>query len=405
MRGSTRRQFFKVGGAATAGLAFGTGARAQRTSARVASACADAWIEIDVDTLAWNLAQVRDQVEDRPVMAVLKADAYGHGLVETARALEARGVAAIAVGKIREAIDLHEAGVQVPILNLGPFLPADAEEIVRREIRQAVFTDEVALLADAAHRLEKRAWVHLQVDTGLGRVGVPTHQAARFVERVAGLAGVEIEGFFTALTEDAEFDAIQLRRLLELCEKARLGGIEPGLRHAASSAAVCAFPDAWLDMVRPGIALYGEYPSTAEAQERRIDLRPAMTLKARVSYVKNLRPGDAVSYHRAFVAERETRVATLAIGYSDGYPPQVVGKAEVLLGGRRRKTLALVTCNHVIVDVTGDETIGLGQEAVLLGRQGDDVITAEELAAWADTSVYKILIGMNPLLPRIHRES
>ena len=163
-----------------------------------------------------------------------------------------------------------------------------------------------------------------------------------------------------------------------------------------------SFPEAYLDMVRPGIAIYGQYPSVREYKARRIDLRPAMSLKTRVTYVKTLRPGDAVSYHRAFVAEQHTDVATISMGYSDGYPYQAAGKAEVIVQGQRWPAIALVTSNHMTLDITGASGLKIGQEAVLFGKQGEGEISAEEVAAWAGTSVYKILIGMNLLLPRTY---
>jgi len=155
-------------------------------------------------------------------------------------------------------------------------------------------------------------------------------------------------------------------------------------------------------MVRPGITIYGHYPSDKEYQARKIDLKPAMTLKTRVMYVKILRPGDSVSYHRKFTAQKETQVATLPIGYSDGYPHQVADRGEVIIWGRRHPIIAAVTANHTTVNVTGANDVKIGDEAVLIGKQGDGQITAEEVADWAGTSVYKIVIGMNPLLPRIY---
>ena len=232
-------------------------------------------------------------------------------------------------------------------------------------------------------------------------MGVPHGLALPLLEKVAATKEIQIGGIYTALTEDEDHDKVQLRRFATVCEAATTKGIRLGLRHAASSAGILSNKDAWLDMVRPGITIYGHYPSTKEARLRQIELRPALALKTRVMYVKALRPGDSVSYHRAFVARRETKVATLAVGYSDGYPHQAAAKAQVLLAEKRFPTVALVTSNHVTVDVTGATSdVWNGQEAVLFGSQGDASIGAEEVAAWAGTSVYKVLIGMNPLLPR-----
>lgn len=401
MKPIDRREFMKLAGAAPVGLAA-LGRPDAAPSRTAPGGDADARLEIDLKNIAWNLEQIRNKVERRPVMAVIKANAYGHGLVEVGRFLERERVRFLAVGKAREAFALRDGGVNTPILNFGPFSRVDAGQIVRRDVSQSVYTGAFRHLAAAARKLDgaARARVHVKVDTGLGRVGVPHHRALALIEEVASTPGLTIEGIFTTFTEDEAFDRVQLERFLRVCRAARQKGIDIGLRHAASSAGVLSLPEAHLDMVRPGIMLYGHYPSAKAAKARTVDLRPAMSMKVPVAYVKALGPGDGVSYHRAFVAGQETRVATLPVGYSDGYPYQAAGKAEVLVRERRRPAIALVTANHLTVDVTGDDAVRIGDEAILFGRQGEAEISAAEVAAWAGTSVYKILIGMSPLLPR-----
>ena len=402
MKDVNRRAFLKRAGAASVGLAVWGNASSEASPPTHASRGADAWLEIDLNHIGWNLAQIRRRVNNRPVMAVIKANAYGHGLVEVGKALEKQQISYLAVGKVQEALRLREGGVTTPILNFGPFARDEAEALVRHDIAQSVFTDEVVYLAGAARALNRTAAVHVKVDTGLGRVGVPHDRALAFVATVASTPGISMAGIFTPFSEEEDFDRVQLDRFVQVCEGARQRGLDVGLRHAASSAGVISFPEAYLDMVRPGIAIYGQYPSVREYKARRIDLRPAMSLKTRVTYVKTLRPGDAVSYHRAFVAEQDTDVATISMGYSDGYPYQAAGKAEVIVQGRRWPAIALVTSNHMTLDVTGASSLEIGQEAVLFGKQGEVEISAEEVAAWAGTSVYKILIGMNPLLPKTY---
>jgi alanine racemase len=354
--------------------------------------------------MVWNVAQIRQRVNGRPIMAVIKCNAYGHGLVETGRLLEKQRINFLAVGKFQEAFRLRESGVKTPILNLGAYSRDQIDEIVRRNISQSIYTDDFALLAEGGRKLKLKAKVHLKIDTGLGRLGVPYDRALSYIEKVAAMPEIEIEGIFTTFAEDEEFDRLQLERFLEVCRAANRRGFSVGLRHAASSSGVFSFPEAYLDMVRPGIMLYGQYPSTREFQARKIDLRPVMSLKTRILYLKTLRPGESVSYHRVFIAKEDTPVATLAIGYSDGYSPRAAGKAEVLVQGRRWPVIALVTSNHATIDVTGAGTMAVGEEVVLFGKQGETEISAEELAAWAGTSVYKILIGMNPTLPRVYRQ-
>ncbi len=364
----------------------------------------DPWLEINLKNIAWNLSQIRQLVSPRPVMAVIKANAYGHGLVDVARFLEKQQVKFLAVGNVAEAVKIRENGVKTPILNFGTFSSLDTEQLVRLNISQSVYTDAVEKLSETARKTNKKTKVHIKVDTGLGRVGVPHYKALPFIKKVADLPGIIIEGIFTTFTEDEEFDKIQLQRFLKTCNASKEYGINVGLKHAVSSAGILSFPEAYLDMVRPGITIYGHYPSDKEYLARKINLKPAMSLKARVAYVKNLRPGDAVSYHRKFVAEKETRVATLPVGYSDGYSYQVAEKGEAIIRGKRWKIIAAVTANHTTLNITGAKEVKIGDEAVLFGKQHSCEVTAKEVADWIGTSVYKIVIGMNPLLQRIYIE-
>lgn len=397
-----RREFLKQTGTLPFCAAFLTGTTGAAPMVNVSPKMVDPWLEINLDNIAWNLSQIRKRVHPRPVMAVIKANAYGHGLVEVAKFLEKQHIRFLAVGKLQEAFELREKGIRTPILNFGPISSGEAKQITALNISQSVYTDDIAALSQAASKLKRKARVHIKVDTGLGRVGIPYYLALPYIKKAASLPNILIEGIFTTFTEDEEFDKIQLQRFLHLCDSAKKQGIDIGLKHAVSSAGVLSFPPAYLDMVRPGITLYGHYPSEKEYQARKIDLKPAMALKARVIHVKKLRPGDSVSYHRKFTAKSETPVVTLPVGYSDGYPYQVAGKAEVVIHGRRWPVIAAVTANHSTLNISGSDKVNIGDEAVLIGRQGESEVRAEEIAIWADTSVYKIVIGMNPLLPRIY---
>ncbi len=391
--------------------AVGLGAASSTLSARLPAASSvdadgadtgpDPWIELDSAALSHNIAAIRSRVGSRPIVAVIKGNGYGHGLVEMGRMLQREGVRHMAVAKVAEALALREVGVEGMILNFGPFAGRDVSEIVRAEVSQTVFTDQVEELDRGARSLGRTTPVQVNIDTGLGRVGVPYREATPFLRKVASLEGVRLEGVFTAFTEDADFDRIQLRRFLEVCESAGREGVNVGLRHAASSAGLMNFPESFLDMVRPGIAVYGHYPSNETWRSRPLELSPVLSLKTRVVYVKTLAPGDALSYHRAFVAERRTRVATLPLGYSDGYPYTLAGKADVLIRGRRFPVIALVTANHVLVNLGEAEDISIGDEAVLVGGQGSEGIDAQPLAEMAGFSVYKLLIGMGSALPRL----
>ncbi|MDH5404956.1 MAG: alanine racemase, partial [Candidatus Aminicenantes bacterium] len=402
-----RRKFLKLAGEGAAGIAlfkrtnFPSSLRSNH-QAEEPSGSFDPWLEIDLNHMAWNISQLRKFTGGKPIMAVIKGNAYGHGLVGVGSFLEKQEVAGLMVGKYSEALKLREAGVKCPILNIGPFSQQEAEEIVRLGISQSVYSDRVEYLIAAARRQGKRARIHLKIDSGLGRVGVPYYRALPLVEKVASTKELLVEGVFTTFSEDEDFDLVQLQRFLQLCQEAENKGIGVGTKHAASSAAVLSLPQAHLDMVRPGIMIYGHYPSAKAQQERKVELKPVLQLKTRVIYVKELRPGDSVSYHREFVAEKKETIATLPIGYSDGYPPQVAGKAEVLIKGSRFPLVSRITANHMTVNLQGRQDIGTEEEVVLIGNQGEQKVTAEEVADWAGISVYKLLCGMSPLLPRVY---
>lgn len=360
----------------------------------------DPWIELSLENMDWNLKQVKKLAKVQ-VMAVIKANGYGHGLVEIGKFLEERGIGYLMVGKLQEALLLREEGVSCSILNFGRFDPKDAKGIILHNISQSVFDEEVKSLSQAAVKIEKKAKVHIHVDTGMGRMGISYRKALPFIQTVFKMEGISIEGISTTLTEDDDFDKEQLNRFLSLCEKTKKKGISLGLKHAASSDAILDLPSACLDMVRPGIALYGYYPSEKTQKEDQLALKPVLQLKAKVAAVKDLQPGDSLSYHRRYTAAKKEKIAIIPVGYSDGYPPNAVDKAHVLIRGKRYPLIAAITANHSAALLGNTSRVEVGDEIVLLGQQGKEKITAEDIAGWAEASSYKILIGLNPLLPRM----
>ena len=360
----------------------------------------DTWIEVDLAAIAWNFSQVKRRVKV-PIMAVVKANAYGHGLVEVSKTLEKAGADWLMTGKLKEAVALREAGIRCPILNFGPFAGEDSPEIVGRNISQSVYTEDAVFLQKAASKLKKKASVHVDIDTGMRRTGISYDKALPLIERIASISQVKIEGISTTLTEDPEFDKEQIRRLLELCSSATKRGIALGLKHASSSAGILASPEFYLDMVRPGITLYGYYPNVQTRKEDPLNLKPALKLNARVIFLKDLAPGDSLSYHRAFTVPKKMRVATVGIGYSDGYPPDLGGKGFVLIRNKRFPVLKAVTANHAMVDLGDDREVEIGDEVVLINSTPGSGLTADALAEQCGISDYRILIGLNPLLPRV----
>jgi alanine racemase len=398
----TRRKFFQFAGLSLP-LVFTRKAAAKSRSSPLLSEnqalSKDTWIELNLQNMAWNLDKVREKARV-PIMAVIKANSYGHGLSEVGRFLDSKGVDALMVCKLHEAIRLREAGVKCPILNFGPLFPQDTNLLTEYDVSQSVFTEEIQLLSQNAEKLGKTVKVHLHIDTGMGRMGIPYHEALSYIEKVAALKAIRIQGISTTLTEDPEFDKVQMERFLALCRDAEGKGIQLGLKHASSSAGICASGKSYLDMVRPGILLYGYYPSEKTQKQDLFALKSVLQFKSRVASVKYLRPGDSVSYHRVYQATHREKIAVLPVGYSDGYPSQAVGKGSVLIKGQRYPIIGSITANHLEVRLHLDSQIAVGDEAVLLGSQGNEKLSADELARWAEVSTYKILLGLNPLLPR-----
>jgi len=359
----------------------------------------DPWIEVNLDYIRWNFSQIKKHVKIR-VMAVVKANAYGHGLVDAALALEKVGVDGLMVGKLTEGLALRKAGLQSPVLNFGPFGKEDCEAIVMNNISQSVYSEEAASLHEAASRFRNKASVHIDIDTGMSRTGIPYDKALPLIEKIASLSHIKIDGIATTLTEDPEFDREQLRRFREVCSAAEKKGISLGLKHAASSGGIFESPEFYLDMIRPGITLYGYYPNSQTQKEDLLKLRPALKLMARIIFIKDMRPGDSISYHRVFKVQKRMRVATVGIGYSDGYPPQLGGKGFVSSRGKKYPVMAAITSNHVMVDLGDDKDIKVGEDVTLIDNQKNSGLTADVLEVHSGVSDYKILIGLNPLLPR-----
>jgi alanine racemase len=394
-----RRRFMQAIG--TGSLTALSPAVPRQESSAVPAGFRDPWIEVNLTHLRWNLSQLMKRAQV-PVMAVVKANAYGHGLVDTSRALEKAGAHSLMVGKLEEAVVLRRAGIRCPILNFGPFDRRDGAEIVRSKISQAVFTGEAVYLEEAAAGAGEIAAVHVDIDTGMGRTGASPKEALPLIEKIASLPHLKIAGVCTTLTEDPAFDKEQLLQFLDICAAARAKGISLGLRHAASSAAVFYSSEFTLDMIRPGITLYGYYPNARTRAADSLGLKPVLKLSARVSFIKELDPGESYSYLRAFKAQGRMKVATVGIGYSDGYPFLFGGKVQALIRGKKFPVLEAITSNHTMVGLGDDQVIQIGDEVTLIDPDRKEGLAADDLAGLTGSGDYKILIGLNPLLPRTY---
>lgn len=406
MKNTNRRDFIKITGTGSIAVII-TGAASLNSCSSLKQEInfnieeqIDPWIELNLDNLVSNVSEVRKRIGKRPIMAVLKCNAYGHGAIETATVLQnTSNINHFAVVKVREALNLRQNNISGMILNMGPFNRPDSIEIIKQNISQAVYSDAVYVLAEEARKLGKIANVHIYLDTGMSRVGVPYRNAISFIEKVTKMPEINIEGIFTALTEDDDMNPVQIKRFKEICEEAEKKGIKLGIKHAAATAEVDRYPYAWLDMVRPGSCLLGLEPE----KQFNMKIKPVMSFKTRVVFVKKLLPGDSISYHRAYKITKETWIATLACGYSDGYPAVVANKSEVLIRGRRFPVVAPITANHIILDITDSENIKIGDEVVLWGKQGDEKITKVELEKLASnaTNNYRMATRIPWYTPRI----
>ena len=366
---------------------------------KIAIGSLDPWIEVNLNHIELNIKKIKEVVKV-PLMAVIKANAYGHGLIEIGKFLEKKGVNWLMVGKLQEAIALRKSSVNCQILNFGPFSKLDCEEIINWNISQSVFTDEVENLNEIARKFRKKAKIHVHIDTGLGRVGIPYYKALKFIEKISSLSNIKIEGISTVLTEEYEFDREQIKRFQEVCSLAEKKGIFLGLKHVASSDAIFKHPRFYFDIVRPGITIYGYYPSDKTQKEDKLKLKPALKLKAKVIYIKELLPEESLSYHRKFIAKKKELIATIGTGYSDGYPFKTANKGYVIIKGEKYPIIASITANHMMVNLNYNKGIKIGDEVILINDEKESKCTAYEIGKWSNMSVYKVLISLNPLLPR-----
>ncbi|MDO5436027.1 MAG: alanine racemase [Clostridia bacterium] len=356
---------------------------------------------IDLSVLRRNFLAIRAAVPATAgVCAVVKADAYGHGAVQTARTLSEAGADMLAVADAGEGAELRLAGIRTPILVLGAVCEDNVRTGVTHDLIQTVCSPEmVYLCARAAAETGRKARVHLKIDTGMGRIGVRDEAERDDVLRaLAANPSVVLEGAFTHFADaDGDDDGMaytdgQYERFLRLT--APLEGRV--IRHCANSAAIHRRPEFALDMVRAGISLYGYPPVKTETE-----LEPAMTWTATVSYVKTVQPGESVSYGRTYVTGRETRIATVTCGYGDGYHRAASGSAEVLIRGKKARVIGRICMDQMMADVTDIPGVRAGDEVILIGRSGDERVTAEDIAANAGTIGYEILLGATNRVSRV----
>jgi alanine racemase len=362
------------------------------------------WAEINLDNLEFNFNQVKKLLSGTTsVMVTIKADAYGHGLIPVARKLVSCGVDYFGVASIDEGIKLRQARISVPVLVLGMILKDDIEPLFRYGLTATVCSQEFArALNFKAKSLGKRVNVHVKVDTGMGRLGVLESDAFKLVREIHKLKFINIEGIFThfAFADlDKEFTLHQIDLFNRLIAKLHKEGIDIPLFHAANSMGVINFKNSHFNMVRPGLVVYGLNP----VENLPIRLKPVLSLKTKIVYFKRVPKGYGISYGHEYITKNNTTIVTLPIGYGDGYPRNLSNSAPVLIRGRRFRISGRVCMDQIMVDV-GRLKVRIGDEVVLIGRQGKNKITAEELARLAATIPYEIACGLGSRIPRIYIE-
>lgn len=361
------------------------------------------WAEIDLEAIAHNVRRIKTKVKPgAQFCAVVKADAYGHGAIAVARTVLNNGADRLAVAILNEALELRRAGFTVPILVIGYTPPHQAGIVVDNGIAQTVFSMDVAeALSHAAMTAGKKAKVHLKIDTGMSRIGIKPADAGEFASAVAALPGIEIEGVFshfaTADSEDKTYAWEQFDRFKKALALIEAKGIKIPIRHIANSAATLEMPETHLDMVRPGIILYGLWPS--DEVKRDIELKPAMKFKARVSYVKDLPPRVSISYGRTYYTDKDSRIATIPVGYADGWTRLLAGKADVVIGGRRAPLVGRICMDQCMADVTHIPGVKAGDEVLLFGGEG---LPVEEVAEKLGTINYEVVCMVSKRVPRYY---
>ncbi len=359
----------------------------------------DPWIEIHAGNLRHNVREIHRRVGSRPILAVIKNNGYGMGVVNVARLLEpSSAVAGFAVVKLHEAMTLRDAGIREPILLMGPFDETNLEEATRRNIMPMVYTPIGATLDRISRKNQRAIPLQVCVDTGIGRVGVPHTQAAKLISDLAARKSARIQGTMMTFAEDPEFDKEQLKRFNSLCDSLEKDGVKLGRKHAASSFALFQHSDSFLDMVRPGMAIYGIYSEKQFRTAGVMELLPAISLKARVIYVKQLRKGESAGYDRAYVAKNDVWVATLPVGHADGWPRAAAKGARVRIGSDLYPVIASVSASHTIVEIGSEPRVKIGDVATMFDWQNGS--RPEDVSASCGASVYDLTMHLNPLLPR-----
>ena len=364
--------------------------------------------EIDLDAVDFNIKSIIKRVDGRAkLIGTVKADAYGHGAIEVARVLEENGVDIFSVAMLDEAINLRKQGLDKTILMLGLTPPEYIKEALEYDVILPVVNyAEAVKISEAAKELGKKAVIHIKLDTGMGRIGfrADCKETADEIEKISKLENIEINGIFTHFCtsdcKDKTFTKIQKERFINTVDAVEKRGIHIPLKHASASAGLMDFDDMFFNAVRPGIILYGYYPSD-EVMKERLPLKPVMSLKTYVTFIKEIEKGDSLGYGRTYIADEKRTIATIPAGYADGYNRLLSNKGRVLVNGKSAPIKGRICMDQFMVDITGIDAKEW-DEVVLLGKQGNDEITADEIADTIGTISYEVLCMVSKRVPRVY---
>ena len=361
------------------------------------------WVEIDLSAIRHNFRAIKALVGPSvKIMPVVKANAYGHGMIPVSKTLIEEGADFLAVSYLEEGIKLRKAGISIPIIILLGISPRDVERAFFYQLTPVIYTIELArAISDVAKEKKMDVPIYVKIDTGMGRLGVFYKEAIQFLNTLKGFPGLEIEGLTSHLAvaeSDPSFTKKQINRLKKIIKDVKNLGINLKYSHIANSAAAIQYKESYFQVIRPGLSIYGIYPD--EALRKKISLKQAMSFKTRIIYLKRLPPRTGISYGHTFITNRETRVAVLPVGYDHGLPRRLSNKGDVLVKGMRSRILGTVCMHLTMIDITNIPGVDMEEEVVILGRQGNEVITAEEIAKKAGTISYDIVCSIGSRNPK-----
>src|SRR3989339_1291653 len=364
------------------------------------------WVEIDLNALKHNLLAIKKQVGQHvKIMGIVKADAYGHGDYEVSRVLLNNSVEMLGIAILEEGIMLREKGIESPLLILGGIFEEQIDDVIQYNLTPTAYDLKLAdMLSKKANYFNKIVKVHVYVDTGMGSIGMKYNKAVEFVKSLEDMKNLFIDGIYTHCScsdeKESECTNLQIKRFRDILAALDTLKVCIPLRHMANSGAILGYPESYFNMVRPGLSLYGLYPS--EDISRDIGIRPVMSFKTRIIHIKDMESGDVVGYGRTYSITKPTRVATLPLGYDDGYNRLLSNQGNVIIKGRKSSIIGRVCMDQCFVDVTNIKDVSVGDEVVLYGSQGQETIPIESIAKQLNTIPYEVTCSISKRVPRIY---